>query len=77
MSKIEFTKEDLAVIDKAVTFISTAKNNVSADKKIEEYINEIKNNMQVVQSKLHNQMDKALEVRVESDSMGKIECSCK
>ncbi len=73
MSKIELTKEDLAVIDKAVTFISTAKNNVSADKKIEEYINEIKNNMQVVQSKLHNQMDKASKVRIESDSMGKIE----
>ena len=72
MPKIEFTKEDLAILDKTVNFFKTTKGIEFTDEGPEELIDEFKKNIEVLKTNLHNQLDKAFELRSESDSMGKI-----
>ncbi len=78
MPKIDFSKEELAIIDKTVdiltsTTISTSsKNTVFKDTKQEDLINEDIKDIKSLQIKLHNQLDKEFKTRLEADSMGEI-----
>jgi hypothetical protein len=79
MPKIDFSKEELAIIDKTVDILTTitkispsSKNTEIIDTKQEDRINEYKKDIKSLRIKLHNQLDKEFETRLEVDSMGKI-----
>ena len=79
MPNIDFSKEDLAIIDKTVDILTTitkispsSKNTEIIDTKKGDLINEYKKDIKSLQIKLHNQLDKEFETRLEVDSMGEI-----
>ncbi len=79
MPNIDFSKEELAIIDKTVDILTTitkispsSKNTEIIDTKQEDLINEYKKDIKSLQIKLHNQLDKEFETRLEVDSMGEI-----
>jgi fumarate hydratase, class II len=79
MPKIDFSKEELAIIDKTVDILTTitkispsSKNTEIIDTKQEDRIKEYKKDIKSLRIKLHNQLDKEFETRLEVDSMGKI-----
>jgi fumarate hydratase, class II len=78
MPKIDFSKEELEIIDKTVdiltstTISKSSKNTEFKDTKQEDQINEYKKDIKSLQIKLHNQLDKEFKTRLETDSMGEI-----
>jgi hypothetical protein len=79
MPKIDFSKEELEIIDKTVdiltstTISKSSKNTEFKDTKQEDQINEYKKDIKSLQIKLHNQLDKEFKTRLEADSMGEID----
>ncbi len=72
MPKIEVTKEDLAILNKTAQTLNSAKEAVDIGDKQKELFNACNKDLDILQTRLHNQLNKAFQTRIESDSMGKI-----
>jgi len=72
MPKIEVTKEDLANLNKTVQTLKSASEAIGIDDKQKELINVCNRDLDILQNRLNNQLDKAFNSRTESDSMGEI-----
>ena len=72
MPKIEVTKEDLAILNKTAQTLNSAKEAVDIGDKQKELFNTCNKDLDILQTRLHNQLNKAFQSRIESDSMGEI-----
>jgi fumarate hydratase, class II len=72
MPRIEVTKEDLANLNKTAQTLKSASEAVGIDDKQKELINVCNRDLDILQNRLNNQLDKAFHSRTESDSMGEI-----
>ena len=71
-AKIDFTKEDLAILDNTVDVFKKTKDIGFLENKKEGWINKLTKDLETLQIKLHDDLDKASELRLESDTMGDI-----
>jgi fumarate hydratase, class II len=72
MPKIEVTKEDLAILNKTAQTLNSAKEAVDIGDKQKELLNACNKDIDILQTRLHSQLNKAFQSRIESDSMGEI-----